>query len=188
MVPQRMVGGVHALLREELGDEAVARDDAVRAQQQQREERPLLRPPGRDLRVVDPNAERSQDPELETHSHRAFESPPRRSLFPAAGDASWDRLGTRASDPRGDDDAVHRQVLLARRHRGRASCSRCAVGAPTRRSAARTYCRGDDLVLALFEGESAFAVKRAGERAGMPCERVIEAVWIAPPVKPKEER
>ena len=47
---------------------------------------------------------------------------------------------------------------------------------------------GDDLVLALFEGESAFAVKRAGERAGMPCERVIEAVWIAPPSRPKEER
>ena len=47
---------------------------------------------------------------------------------------------------------------------------------------------GDDLVLALFEGESAIAVKRAGERAGMPCERVIETVWIAPSSQPKEER
>jgi hypothetical protein len=47
---------------------------------------------------------------------------------------------------------------------------------------------GDDLVLALFEGESASAVKRAGERAGMPCERVIEAVWIAPSSQPEEER
>ena len=82
VVPQRMIGGVHALLREELGNEAVARDHAVRAQQQQREERPLLRPPGRDLRIVDPDAERSQDPELETPSHRAFKSPPGRSLFP----------------------------------------------------------------------------------------------------------
>ena len=48
--------------------------------------------------------------------------------------------------------------------------------------------QGDDLVLALFEGESALAVKRAGERAGMPCERVIEAVWIAPSSRPEEER
>ena len=48
--------------------------------------------------------------------------------------------------------------------------------------------QGDDLVLALFEGQSARAVKRAGERAGMPCERVIEAVWIAPPSRPEEER
>ena len=47
---------------------------------------------------------------------------------------------------------------------------------------------GDDLVLALFEGKSAFAVKRAGERAGMPCERVIETVWIAPSSRPKEEK
>jgi hypothetical protein len=47
---------------------------------------------------------------------------------------------------------------------------------------------GDDLVLALFQGESALAVKRAGERAGMPCERVIETVWIAPSSRPKEER
>ncbi len=98
VVPQRMIGGVHALLREELGDEAIARDHAVRAQQQQREERPLLRPPGRDLRVVDPDAERSQDPELETPSHRAFKSPPRRTLFPlpetVLGQA-WDtRVGT----------------------------------------------------------------------------------------------
>ena len=46
----------------------------------------------------------------------------------------------------------------------------------------------DDLVLALFDGESPLAVKRAGERAGMPCERVIETVWIAPSGQPKEER
>ena len=46
---------------------------------------------------------------------------------------------------------------------------------------------GDSLVLALFEGESAVAVKRAGERAGMPCERVIEAVWIAPRSRSEEE-
>jgi hypothetical protein len=47
---------------------------------------------------------------------------------------------------------------------------------------------GDDLVLALFEGESASAARRAGERAGMPCERVIETVWIAPSIRREEER
>jgi hypothetical protein len=46
----------------------------------------------------------------------------------------------------------------------------------------------DDLVLALFDGESATAVRRAGEQAGMPCERVIGTVWIAPSSRPKEER
>ena len=49
VVSQRVIGGVHALLREEFCDEPVARDNAVRAQEQQREERPLLRPAGRDL-------------------------------------------------------------------------------------------------------------------------------------------
>ena len=47
---------------------------------------------------------------------------------------------------------------------------------------------GDDLVLALFEGESAFAVKRAGARAGMPCERVMETVWITPGRESQTER
>ena len=47
---------------------------------------------------------------------------------------------------------------------------------------------GDDLVLALFDGQSPRTVKRAAERAGMPCERVIETVWIAPSSRPKEER
>lgn len=38
----------------------------------------------------------------------------------------------------------------------------------------------DDLVLCLFEGPSPIAVKRASERAGMPCERVMESVWLGP--------
>jgi hypothetical protein len=46
----------------------------------------------------------------------------------------------------------------------------------------------DNLVLAVFDGASASAVKRAGEQAGMPCERVIETVWIAPSSPPKEEK
>jgi hypothetical protein len=62
------------------------------------------------------------------------------------------------------------------------------AGAPDARFRGAYLLQGDDLVLALFEGESARAVKRAGERAGMPCERVIEAVWIAPSSRPEEER
>lgn len=39
----------------------------------------------------------------------------------------------------------------------------------------------DELVLCLFESLSRAAVKRASEDAGMPCERVIESVWVAGP-------
>ena len=39
---------------------------------------------------------------------------------------------------------------------------------------------GDDLVLCLFEGPSRAAVKRASEEAGIPCERVMDSVWLAP--------
>jgi Protein of unknown function (DUF4242) len=36
----------------------------------------------------------------------------------------------------------------------------------------------DDLVLCLFEGPSPAAVKRASDRAGIPCERVMDSVWL----------
>jgi hypothetical protein len=42
------------------------------------------------------------------------------------------------------------------------------------------YLPGDDLVLCLFDAPSREAVKQSSERAGMPCERVIETVWIEP--------
>jgi hypothetical protein len=42
------------------------------------------------------------------------------------------------------------------------------------------YLPGDALVLCLFESPSRTAVKSASEAAGMPCERVIETVWVAP--------
>jgi hypothetical protein len=38
----------------------------------------------------------------------------------------------------------------------------------------------DDLVLCLFAAESRAAVKRASERLGIPCERVIDSVWLDP--------
>jgi hypothetical protein len=40
------------------------------------------------------------------------------------------------------------------------------------------YLPGDELALCLFDADSPGAVKRASERAGMPCERVIESIWL----------
>jgi hypothetical protein len=38
----------------------------------------------------------------------------------------------------------------------------------------------DDLVLCLFEAPSRTAVKRASDLAGIPCERVMNSVWLTP--------
>ena len=46
---------------------------------------------------------------------------------------------------------------------------------------------GDELVLCLFDSSSRAGVKRASERAGMPCERVIETVWVEP-LRSEEEQ
>ena len=45
------------------------------------------------------------------------------------------------------------------------------------------YLPGDELVLCLFESSSRADVKQASEKAGMPCERVIETVWVDPTTK-----
>lgn len=42
------------------------------------------------------------------------------------------------------------------------------------------YLPDDELVLCLFDASSRASVKRISERAGMPCERVIETVWVTP--------
>jgi hypothetical protein len=38
---------------------------------------------------------------------------------------------------------------------------------------------GDDLVLCLFEAPSRDAVRRASAQAGIPCERVMDSVWLS---------
>ena len=43
----------------------------------------------------------------------------------------------------------------------------------------------DELVLCLFDGPSRAAVKRASNRAGIPCERVMDSVWLD--ARPEEE-
>ena len=42
------------------------------------------------------------------------------------------------------------------------------------------YLPGDELVLCLFDSPSPDDVRRASTNAGLPCERVIETVWVAP--------
>lgn len=39
----------------------------------------------------------------------------------------------------------------------------------------------DELVLCLFDAPTQEAVKQASEEAGIPCERVMTTVWLAPP-------
>ena len=80
-------------------------------------------------------------------------------------------------------DAVHGEVLLAR-------CADEELRLSAARAAERTgseeravfrgalYLVGDDVVLCLFDAPSRELVKRASERAGMPCERVIDTVWV----------
>jgi hypothetical protein len=46
--------------------------------------------------------------------------------------------------------------------------------------------RDDELVLCMFEAPTPSAVKRASERAGIPCERVMHSIWLGPP--PDEEK
>jgi hypothetical protein len=50
------------------------------------------------------------------------------------------------------------------------------------------YLPADELVLCLFEAMSASSVKSESESAGMPCERVMETVWIGPKQESKPER
>jgi hypothetical protein len=38
----------------------------------------------------------------------------------------------------------------------------------------------DDLVLCLFEGPSRTAVKHAGDRLGIPYERLMDSIWLQP--------
>jgi hypothetical protein len=40
--------------------------------------------------------------------------------------------------------------------------------------------RDDELVLCTFAASSPSAVKRASERVGIPCERVMDSVWLEP--------
>ena len=49
------------------------------------------------------------------------------------------------------------------------------------------YLPADELVLCLFEAVSPSSVKSESESAGMPCERVMETVWIGPGLEDQSE-
>jgi hypothetical protein len=40
--------------------------------------------------------------------------------------------------------------------------------------------RDNELVLCMFQPPSPSAVKHASERAGIPCERVMDSIWLGP--------
>jgi hypothetical protein len=49
------------------------------------------------------------------------------------------------------------------------------------------YLPADELVLCLFEAMSPSSVKSESESAGMPCERVMQTVWIGPKQESQSE-
>lgn len=67
----------------------------------------------------------------------------------------------------------------------RLAAARAARGAVQHHAAFRgaLYLPADELVLCLFEATTPSSVKSESETAGMPCERVIETVWIGPEQK-----
>jgi Protein of unknown function (DUF4242) len=67
------------------------------------------------------------------------------------------------------------ELRLASRRAREDSATRCNVA-----YRGALYLPGDELVLCLFDAPSREAVKQSSERAGMPCERVIETVWVEP--------
>jgi hypothetical protein len=68
-----MIRRVRALIGEQLTDQPIARHHPVRAEQQQRQQGPLLRSANRHRGVVHPNIQRAQNPELESARHRVFD-------------------------------------------------------------------------------------------------------------------
>ena len=49
------------------------------------------------------------------------------------------------------------------------------------------YLPGDELVLCLFESGTRAGVRRASDEAGLPCERVIETVWVGSQARGEQE-
>ena len=76
--------------------------------------------------------------------------------WPGISESELETVAARASQP-GTSDTRHRVAYLG--------------------SLLFTH---DDLVLCLFDGPSRAAVKHASERAGIPCERVMDSIWLAP--------
>jgi uncharacterized protein DUF4242 len=50
------------------------------------------------------------------------------------------------------------------------------------------YLPSDELVLCLFDAGTREQVKQASEQAGLPCERIIETVWLPPGRRETEQK
>jgi hypothetical protein len=95
--------------------------------------------------------------------------------------AAWDELGTSVREGRAVlytakcfwPGVTETELRLAA---ARARGERREQGAAFRGA---MFLSADELVLCLFESRSHTAVKSASEAAGMPCERVIETVWVS---------
>ena len=130
-------------------------------------------PPAGTATPSDPHRERAEDPELEAaRCHRADSLTSPATPLPRAGTRLGTALGHRSRDARWR--ALHGQVLLARRHRGRASARGRAAGDEPG-SGPQTVLRGALVPPAATSSSSACSsrasregVKRASERAGHP--------------------
>jgi hypothetical protein len=69
-----------------------------------------------------------------------------------------------------------------------ARAERDSEGQPETAFRGALYLPDDELVLCLFDSTSRTSVKRASERAGLPCERVIDTVMVAPKRRGDGER
>ena len=74
-----------------------------------------------------------------------------------------------------------KQVSMCAQHAAR------AIESPDALYVGSLLFSADDLVLCLFEAPSRVAVKRATEQAGIPCERVMDSVWLDPILTNRQE-
>jgi hypothetical protein len=70
----------------------------------------------------------------------------------------------------------------------RAALERRAARAPRAQCLGSLFFPLDDLVLCVFNAATAGDARRASERAGMPCERVMEAAWLSGHLNQEEKR
>jgi hypothetical protein len=75
---------------------------------------------------------------------------------------------------------TEREVERAAANAAREATAVSRAGDPVRYLGAIVFPR-DELVLYVFEGASRRMVMCASERAGIPCERLMESLWLRPP-------
>jgi hypothetical protein len=73
---------------------------------------------------------------------------------------------------------------------GRAACEaqRVSSTGPNVTYVGSMLFAADELVLCLFESSSPAVVKDINERAGIPCERVMQSQWLACPLNGRDQR